>query len=214
MNSLFPNIIHTRADSDLQVVLPKYTHGSLEGLRSFSFHSLWLQCPLTPFPYQKKRGVHKCLHQDGCPGEKRAHLSPVPHHSNGLMDQGGNTRSCFPAAAWPVWASCGQSSSKGCPHWGDPSLFCPQTLQHSSVLHSNFKIRVYEIPVWAPPEGRVDCSFEESFYSIRKWITLKLITYNEQVWQFPFSNAQVQLGSNTLSDIKWLKLMVHNIYHC
>lgn len=58
---------------------PHDTHGWLEGLRSFSFHSLGLQCPVTPFPCQKERGVHKCLHEDGYPGEKRAHLSPVPH---------------------------------------------------------------------------------------------------------------------------------------
>lgn len=205
MNSLVPSIIHTRADS-----VPKYTHGSLEGLRSFSFHSLWLQCSVTPFPCQKKRGVH-CIRLDVL--ERREHTWALFHTSNVQMDQGGNTRSCLPAPAWPVWASCRQSSSRGCPHWGDLSLFCPQTLQHSSVLHSNFKIRVYEIPVWAPSQGRVDCSFEESFYSIRKLITLKLITYNGQIWPFPFLNAEVHMGSNTLSDIKWLKLMVHNLYH-
>lgn len=212
MNSLVPNM-HPRADSDLQLVLPKYTQGSLEGLRSFSFHSLWLQCPVIPFPCQKKRG----LHQDGCPGEKE-HTWALFHTvmawwTGAAMDHGGNTRSCLPAPAWPVWASWGTVPPRNCSHWGDLGLFCPQTLQHSSVLHSSFKIRVYEIPVWAPPEGRADCSFEESFYSIRKWITLKLITYNGQVWWFPFSNAHVHMGSNTLSDIKWLKLMVHDIYH-
>lgn len=152
MNSLVPNILHTRADSDLQLVLPQYIHGSLGGLRSFSFHSLWLQCPVLPSLSQKKRGFHECLHQDGCPGEKRACLSPVPHGSNGPMDRGCHGsgmeyQELPPSTSLACVSSLQAEFLQGLPSLGRSQLFLPpdtpaqlcptQQLQGKSVWNTS-----------------------------------------------------------------------------
>lgn len=95
------------------------------------------------------------------------------------IDERGTNRSCLPAPVLPVSVLQAEFLHEPLAVWQISTFSALQTCQRSSVLHSNFKIRVYEISVWAASEGKVDDSFEELLYSIRNWLNLKLSTYNE-----------------------------------
>jgi len=160
-------------------------------MRSFFLYSLWSQhsgrrCPGTPSPCQNKRGASKCPRQDAGPGEQSSAWALLPVGSSGLMERGcrrleRNQQQPPPSTSFARASILQAEFLRELPTvWQISPFSALQTSQCSSVFYSNLlKIRVYEIPVWAPSERKVDCSFEELFYSIRNWITLKLLTYNE-----------------------------------
>lgn len=137
MNSLVPNIMHTRADSDLHYPM---THmDSWKGWGAFP--SIPCGCnALVHHSHVRRKGVSisACMRMDTL--ERREHTCStlaVVAWWTGREHQ----------ELWPVWASCRQSSSKGCPHWGDSQPFLPpdtlaqlcptQQLQDKSVWNTS-----------------------------------------------------------------------------
>lgn len=132
----------------------------------------------------KRVSVNACIRMHVL--ESREHASALFHvGSNGLMERSYHRserkqEELPPSTSFACLSILQAEFLHELPALGQISTFATlQTRQCSSDLYSNFKVRAYKISVSVIFGGKVDCSFEELFYSIRNWITLKLIAYNE-----------------------------------